>query len=446
MDTSALPEVSTTLLDEARAHSARRAARTLCGGTGHALRQTAIALLAGSTLSDHENPGEATLQVLGGTGPALVVGRRGRPRRGRARRHPPGAARPARPDRCRRPPHRRQDLSQAGVIRSSRPRPGAGAVDRDLSAVRQDPLRPGVAEGHADAHHGIRVVARPRLDHGVALRGALCAPAPPADAAVLEVRRGRPADEHRVGRREQAALAEAAHDPADSRAGMHVLAGLEQEHSTVEHAGSPGKRPAVSIHWSTSRQPPQVRPVTVRAGPAQAHGSVGSRSPKSVSERGSAQSMPKSSDSPGSTTSRRSPVSRAARSDAQVAVVDARSGAQLHLRRPAVEARHALGPQPATGGWCCRCSRGTAWGRRAPGRASRCGMTVIWSSPPIVASTARMSGSAKAALRSSARARGSAPTCRVVGYSTGTRPVSSLEPAQRLLVHRRRHPRGGERR
>jgi quercetin dioxygenase-like cupin family protein len=66
MDTAALPEVSTTLLDEARAHSARRAARTLCGGSGHTLRQTAIALLEGSTLSDHENPGEATLQVLAG--------------------------------------------------------------------------------------------------------------------------------------------------------------------------------------------------------------------------------------------------------------------------------------------------------------------------------------------------------------------------------------------
>jgi quercetin dioxygenase-like cupin family protein len=66
MDTSALPEVTATLLDEARAHAARRAARTLCGGSGHALRQTVIALLAGSTLSDHENPGEATLQVLDG--------------------------------------------------------------------------------------------------------------------------------------------------------------------------------------------------------------------------------------------------------------------------------------------------------------------------------------------------------------------------------------------
>ena len=66
MDTSALPEVSATLLDEAVASTAHRAARTLYGGTGHALRQTAIALLSGSSLSDHENPGEATLQVLVG--------------------------------------------------------------------------------------------------------------------------------------------------------------------------------------------------------------------------------------------------------------------------------------------------------------------------------------------------------------------------------------------
>ena len=64
MDTSALPELGAGLLEEARAQPAHRAATTLCGGTGHVLRQTVIALLAGSALSDHENPGEATLQVL----------------------------------------------------------------------------------------------------------------------------------------------------------------------------------------------------------------------------------------------------------------------------------------------------------------------------------------------------------------------------------------------
>ncbi len=67
MDTAALPEVSAALLDEARTSSARRAARTLYGGAGHTLSQTVIGLVAASALSDHENPGEATLQVLLGT-------------------------------------------------------------------------------------------------------------------------------------------------------------------------------------------------------------------------------------------------------------------------------------------------------------------------------------------------------------------------------------------
>lgn len=66
MDTTALPAVAADLLGEARASSAHRAARTLCGGSGHTLRQTVIALAAGASLSDHESPGEATLQVLEG--------------------------------------------------------------------------------------------------------------------------------------------------------------------------------------------------------------------------------------------------------------------------------------------------------------------------------------------------------------------------------------------
>src|ERR1700678_1818336 len=65
-------------------------------------------------------------------------------------------------------------------------------------------------------------------------------------------------------------------------------------------------------------------------------------------------------------------------------------------------------------------------GSRRASSASRCGMTVIWSSPPITARTARIRGSAKAALISAARASGVAPTARVVGYSTGIRPVTSV--------------------
>ena len=50
---------------------------------------------------------------------------------------------------------------------------------------------------------------------------------------------------------------------------------------------------------------------------------------------------------------------------------------------------------------------------------------MIWSSPPMVASTARISGSPNAALRSAARSTAVASSRRVVGYSTGTSPVTS---------------------
>lgn len=43
-----------------------RSAHTIYGGHEHVLRQTLLALVAGSVLDDHESPGEATLQVLHG--------------------------------------------------------------------------------------------------------------------------------------------------------------------------------------------------------------------------------------------------------------------------------------------------------------------------------------------------------------------------------------------
>ena len=50
----------------AAAASSGRSARTVWGGHEHVLRQTLIALTAGSGMSEHENPGEATLQVMVG--------------------------------------------------------------------------------------------------------------------------------------------------------------------------------------------------------------------------------------------------------------------------------------------------------------------------------------------------------------------------------------------
>ena len=58
------------LVDEqmslARDQPSGRHAVTLTGGRDHDLRQTVIAVAAGSALHDHDSPGEATLQILRG--------------------------------------------------------------------------------------------------------------------------------------------------------------------------------------------------------------------------------------------------------------------------------------------------------------------------------------------------------------------------------------------
>jgi quercetin dioxygenase-like cupin family protein len=53
-------------LEAARRSSAGRASRTVVGGHEHVLRQTVVALAGGRELSEHENPGQATLVVLSG--------------------------------------------------------------------------------------------------------------------------------------------------------------------------------------------------------------------------------------------------------------------------------------------------------------------------------------------------------------------------------------------
>lgn len=53
-------------LKRAAAGSAGRSAETVYGGHEHVLRQTLIALTAGTALAEHENPGEATVLVLHG--------------------------------------------------------------------------------------------------------------------------------------------------------------------------------------------------------------------------------------------------------------------------------------------------------------------------------------------------------------------------------------------
>lgn len=53
-------------LEKARDASSGRSAHTVFGGHEHVLRQTMIALRAGSGLQEHESPGDATLHVLQG--------------------------------------------------------------------------------------------------------------------------------------------------------------------------------------------------------------------------------------------------------------------------------------------------------------------------------------------------------------------------------------------
>ena len=66
MPNESLDELTRHHLEVARTASSGRSAQTLFGGHDHVLRQTLIALRAGSALDEHENPGEATLQVLHG--------------------------------------------------------------------------------------------------------------------------------------------------------------------------------------------------------------------------------------------------------------------------------------------------------------------------------------------------------------------------------------------
>jgi quercetin dioxygenase-like cupin family protein len=53
-------------LGRARQSTTGRSAETVYGGHEHGLRQTVLALTEGTTLAEHESPGEATVHVLTG--------------------------------------------------------------------------------------------------------------------------------------------------------------------------------------------------------------------------------------------------------------------------------------------------------------------------------------------------------------------------------------------
>ena len=66
MQSISLTGLAAEKLAEARESHSGRAAHTIHGGHTHELRQTVLALLADHDLSEHDSPGEATLQVLQG--------------------------------------------------------------------------------------------------------------------------------------------------------------------------------------------------------------------------------------------------------------------------------------------------------------------------------------------------------------------------------------------
>ena len=66
METTSLTALARQHLDAAHVAGSGRSAVTVYGGREHDLRQTLIAMTAGTVLAEHEAPGEATLQVIEG--------------------------------------------------------------------------------------------------------------------------------------------------------------------------------------------------------------------------------------------------------------------------------------------------------------------------------------------------------------------------------------------
>ena len=66
MEKISLTALAREHLETARAASSGRSAHTVYGGHEHSLRQTVMALTAGSSMEDHESPGEASVHVLSG--------------------------------------------------------------------------------------------------------------------------------------------------------------------------------------------------------------------------------------------------------------------------------------------------------------------------------------------------------------------------------------------
>src|SRR4051794_24633540 len=82
MQKLSLDAIAREHLHRAAQSSTGRSAHTVFGGHEHIMRQTIVALTTGTTLAEHESPGEATVFVLAGrvrlaAGPESWEGRHG---------------------------------------------------------------------------------------------------------------------------------------------------------------------------------------------------------------------------------------------------------------------------------------------------------------------------------------------------------------------------------
>ena len=66
MQRISLDALATQQLELAAAHGGRPAADTVVGGHERVLRQTVVGMIKGTELSEHNNPGEATVHVFRG--------------------------------------------------------------------------------------------------------------------------------------------------------------------------------------------------------------------------------------------------------------------------------------------------------------------------------------------------------------------------------------------
>src|SRR5450631_3595304 len=220
-----------------------------------------------------------------------------------------------------------------------------GAIDGHGAAVREDPLRSGMAEWDSDAYDSLRVVRAHDLDDSIALFGAQSCSVL-SRRSLAEVGDRRPGQEDGVDRAEDASFAERADNPANIARGEEFLGGLEDEHTTLQglrgERESPGGQDPLdhleaAAPGTTGHRPGRPGPAPGFRGLALPEGLQGPRvGPVDADILGLAR------------IGDLEPLARqkGGPQGLNVDVVDARSRTEVELGRAAVETRDAVRPEP----------------------------------------------------------------------------------------------------